>query len=311
MSFVALNAVAYRHAWRMTHFVIAGSRTASPEKLSPLGRITTLLRGVEIPKPEVDPPPPEFPESARTVSFVARDGVKLEAWDIPPSSEQGVAVMFHGYAVSRSALLGEARVLRQLGWRTVLVDFRGSGGSDGFVTSLGWREAEDVAAAAGWARREWPGARLLLSGQSMGAAAVLRALAKEDVRADGVILECPFDTLLATVSHRYRVMGLPAFPFAQLLTFWGGVQLGFNAFQHNPVAYASAVACPALVLDGERDPWVTPVEARRVAAAMRGPTRCYIFPNGGHAGYWRDVPDEYRQVMTAWVATIPVQSKNR
>lgn len=309
--FVALNAVAYRHAWRMTHFVPAGSRTASPEKLSLLGKVTTLIRGVDIPKPEVGPVKSEFPQPTRTVTFVARDGVKLEAWDIPAASEQGVAVMFHGYAVSRSALLGEARVLQQLGWRTVLVDFRGSGGSDGFVTTLGWREAEDVAAATTWARREWPGTRLLLSGQSMGAVAVLRALATEDVRADGVILECPFDTLLATVSHRYHVMGLPAFPFAQLLALWGGVQQGFNAFQHNPVAYARAVTCPALVLDGEHDPWVRPVEARRVAAAIRGPTQCHIFPNGGHAGYWRDVPDEYRQVVTEWVATIPVQSKNR
>jgi len=309
--FMALNGVAYYHAWRMTHFVPAGSRTESPQRLSALSRFVVLFRGVEIPRPEVGVVRPEFPQPARTVRFVARDGVKLEAWDIPATPELGVVVMFHGYAVSRQALLGEARVLHELGWRTVLVDFRGSGGSEGMVTTLGWREARDVAAATAWARREWPGKRLLLFGQSMGAAAVLRAIANEGVTADGIILECPFDRLLTTVGHRYHSMGLPAFPFAQLLVFWGGMQLGFNAIEYNPVAYADAVTCPALVLDGERDPWVMPAEARRVAAALRGPTQCHIFRDGGHTSYWRDVAEEYRTVVGEWIATIPPTKTSR
>ena len=68
-----------------------------------------------------------FPQPARTVSFVTRDDLNLGAWDIPAEAQRGLVVMFHGYAVLRSALLGSARVLHELGWRTVLVDHRGSG----------------------------------------------------------------------------------------------------------------------------------------------------------------------------------------
>jgi len=110
--FVLLNAVAYHHAWRMTHFVSAGSRTRSPQELSALGKLVVLFQGVEIPKPEVGAVRPGFPQPVRTVNFVARDGVKLDAWDIPATPEQGVAVMFHGYAVSRQALLGEGQARR-------------------------------------------------------------------------------------------------------------------------------------------------------------------------------------------------------
>lgn len=284
--FVALNAVAYRHAWLLTHFVVTGSKTKSPEKLTRLEKLWTLARGVEIPKPEVGPVRAEFPQPARTIQFVAGDGTKLEAWDIPAATnEQGVVLLFHGYAVSRSSMLGEARVLHDLGWRTVLVDFRGSGGSDGFVTTLGWTEIMDVAAAVNWARHEWPDARIILYGQSMGGAAALRALATQRVRADGVILESVFDELLTTVGHRYHAMGLPALPFARLLLFWGGRQAGFDALAHNPVEYAKMVDCPLLVLAGEHDPWVRPDEAQRVAAAMRGPTQCHIF----------------RDVLSAWL----------
>jgi uncharacterized protein len=299
--FVAANGIAYRHAWRMTHFVPAGARTNSPEKLSALDKVAVLVRGVEIPRPEDGQVRAEFSPPARTVNFVTRDGVKLEAWDIPAQAERGVVVMFHGYAVSRTALLGDASVFHELGWRPVLVDHRGSGGSDGSVTTLGWREAGDVSAAVDWARREWPGAKLIIYGQSMGAVAALRAMATEHVQPDGLIAECPFDTLLHTVGHRYHVMGLPSFPFAELLVFWGGLQHGFNGFAHRPVEYARAVNCPALVLDGERDAWVLPDEARSVAAAMGGPAECHIFRQGGHAGYWSDVPEEYRQVVSAWL----------
>ena len=301
--FLVLNLVAYRHAWRMTHFVSVGVRTTTPEKLSAWEKVKTLLLGVVVPRAVVDEVRAEFPQPSRTIRFNARDGSKLAAWDIPAAAghERGVMVMFPGYAASRSSLLGEARVLHDLGWSTILVDFRGSGEADRSVTTLGWHEAMDVAAAMNWARHEWPAAKLILYGQSMGAAAVLRAVATEGVTPDGIVVEAPFDTLLTTVGHRYRAMGLPSFPFAQLLLFWGCVQNDFSAFALEPVKYAAAVNCPALVLGGEHDPWVKPAEARRVGAAMRGPTECHIFQDGGHCGFWWDVPEEYRRVVSEWL----------
>lgn len=304
--FVALNVVAFFHSWRMTHFVVAGLRTKSPDQLSALGKIGVLLRGVEIPKPVCGAPP----AGASTETFFTRDNVKLEAWVMPANSNRAVAVMFHGHGASKSTMMGQAEVLQELGVRTLLVDFRGSGGSDGMTTTLGWRESADVAAATAWARARWPDTPLILYGTSMGAAAVLRAIAVEKVQADGIIVECPFDNLLRTVSHRYHTMGLPAFPFAELLVFWGGVQHGFNAFALRPAEYARAVTCPALVLDGERDLWVRPEEARRVAAAMRGPTECHIFRDGGHAGYWRDAADEYRTTVGAWLSAQTANQKS-
>ncbi|HTS16857.1 MAG TPA: alpha/beta fold hydrolase [Verrucomicrobiae bacterium] len=295
--------MAFFHAWRMTHFQAARRGTGSPLKLSVIEKIGVLATGVTLPRPKCDPVGPDDPQPSRTVHFSARDGVKLEAWDIPAETNRMVAVLFHGHVSAKSGMLGEARALRELGVRTILVDFRGSGGSDGMVTTLGWDEAMDVAAAATWARHEWPERPLILYGTSMGAAAVLRAVAVEDVRPDGIVLECAFDNLLRTVSHRYHAMGLPAFPFAELLVFLGGVQHGFNAFRHNPAEYAKVVTCPALVLDGERDPWVWPAEAHRVAAAMRGTAECHIFPNGGHGGYWADMPEDYRRTVAEWMRT--------
>jgi pimeloyl-ACP methyl ester carboxylesterase len=308
--FLALNVMAFFQAWRMTHFCASGKRTNSPVELSVFEKVMVLMGGVSIPRPECGPIGPEFPQPRRTVHFSTRDGVNLEAWVIPSHDERVVAVLFHGHASAKSGVLGEARVLRDLGVRTVLVDFRGSGGSDGMDTTLGWRESADVAAAAAWTRGQWPDKQLVLYGVSMGAAAVLRAIAVEGVRPDGVVLECPFDNLLTTVGHRNQEMGLPTFPIAQLLLFWGGVQHGFNAFAHNPAEYARSVTCPSLVIDGENDPWVKPAEARRVASAMRGPTQCRIFTGGKHGGFWWDMADDYRKTVAEWLETLPTSQKS-
>src|SRR5262249_1798820 len=98
-----------------------------------------------------------------------------------------------------------------LGYSTFLVDFRGSGGSGGNVTTIGVSEAEDVASAWEYARKLTPGQPVVLFGQSMGAAAVLRALSLRTAEPAAVVLECPFDRLLSTVENRFTSMGLPAF----------------------------------------------------------------------------------------------------
>ena len=60
----------------------------------------------------------------------------------------------------------------------------------------------------------------------MGAVAILRAVQETGIKPDGVIVEAVFDTMLHAVRHRFEAMGVPAFPSAELLVFWGGVETG-------------------------------------------------------------------------------------
>jgi pimeloyl-ACP methyl ester carboxylesterase len=99
------------------------------------------------------------------------------------------------------------------------------------------------------------------------------------------------------VRNRFRVMGLPAFPSAELMVFWGSVQHGFNGFAHNPADYAGAVQCPALVLHGEQDTRATTAEARAVYDRLPGPKQFVDFPGAGH-----DVP--VAGAPQAWQAPV-------
>lgn len=279
-----VNALAFVQARAATTFVPEAARLDTllsrplPEQLS------ALVTGVRIPRPvnQATPEAHYLPYETRLVDLP--NGEHLEAWYVPQPQPRGIALMFVGYAGVKEGALTPAAKLYQWGYSSLLVDFRGAGGSSRSDQTLGLREAEDVAAAFAYARAQWPELPIVLYGVSMGGAAALRAAAIADVQPAAMILEAVFDRLDTTTRHRFDALGLPGSPAAELLLFWGGVQLGTNPFAHNPVDYAAAVDVPVLLLYGEQDPWVLPAEREALASALRGPVTLVTFPGQGHGG---------------------------
>lgn len=297
VAFAGLNVLAYRHAYAMLHYGTAGERTHKPEALSLWQKAKVLVRGVNIPRPRSHGNPSTVGIPFRELVIPSAGPVQLGAWFCPKKDATTVVIQFHGYAAEKSGSLAEARQFYDLGCAVLLVDFRGSGQSSESYTTVGYDEAEDVAAAVAYARKEYPGSRIVLFGQSMGAAAVLRAVGRLGVKPDAIILEAVFDTMRNTIRHRFDTMGVPSFPAAELLVFWGGRQMGFDGFAHNPVDYAADVTCPALVMHGDGDARAHPTDARRVFERLAGPKKFVEFAATGHEPYVKRHKDEWRAVV--------------
>lgn len=295
-----VNLWAYNHAHAMTHYRPARRRTRPPGKLTRWQKLRVIATGISLPRP-VNRVTPRVPYE--THRFETADGLRLEAWHIPARAARGLVLLFHGYADSKAALLPEARSFRDLGWSTLLVDFRGSGGSTGRVTTIGYRESADVAAAVRFARERLGVSRPVLFGQSMGSAAILRAVGHDGVSAGQVILEMPFDELLTTVGNRFEMMGLPVFPGAHLLVFWGGAQHGYWGFDHAPVDYAASVTCPALVLNGTADRRARPADVRRVFDRLAGQKRLVWFDGVAHAKLSAADPARWSSSVRAFLSS--------
>lgn len=213
-------------------------------------------------------------------------------------SNRGTVLMFHGYGATKSDLLDEASIFHELGWTAVLADFPGSGESPGDTTSLGWGEAEVVADLVKAYMDEGP---VVLYGQSMGSAAALRAVGGLGAEATALILENPYDRLVTTVGHRFEAMGLPAQPGAALLVFWGGVELGFNGFEMNPVDFAANIQAPTLLLNGDDDPRVHLAEVESIRASVAGPSELVVFPSAGHVGLHSADPERWRAAVASFL----------
>lgn len=302
ISFVVINVLAYHHARGMLTYRVGIARPTGPDELSAAGKVAVLFGGVEVPRPEnVRSPDDVRLLMSSTVRFTSADGTSLEGWAIPHRVIRGTVLLFHGYSAARDSLLDQAVEFYHQGYNVMLTDFRGCGGSAGNKTTLGYREAEDVAAAVAFVRSRRFNGPIILFGESMGGAAVLRAVSQLNVEADAVIVESPFDRMLTTVRNRFELMSVPSFPAAELLVFWGGVQAGIPAFEHNPIDYARNVRCPTLILHGDSDRMVKPTEARAIYDQLPGTKQIESFPGATHQSLYHADRDRWRAVVTQFL----------
>jgi pimeloyl-ACP methyl ester carboxylesterase len=273
LAFAGLNFLAYQHAQAMLTFPDEGERPRAP--LSAWQKAHMLVFGVRIPRPVNTQAPDDLGLSYETHRFASGDGTSLEAWLIPHAAPRGVVLIF-----------------------------RGSGGSAGRTTSIGYYEADDVAATVGYVRSlNLPGP-LILYGSSMGAVAILRAIAVHGLQPDAVVLEAVFDRLLTTVRNRFEQLGAPSFPSAELLVFWGGVQVGFSGFDHNPIDYAHHCTCPVLLMQGEEDPSAKLAEARAVYDNLQVRKQLEVFPGVGHALLYSADPKRWQATVVPFLAEV-------
>jgi alpha-beta hydrolase superfamily lysophospholipase len=292
-----LNFLAYQHARAMLTYGRGGQRTPPPQELSTWQKVGVLLGGVTVPRPENTRSPQDLGLTSETVRFPNEDGAVVEGWLVTPLHPRGTVLLFHGYAAARSSLLEEGRVFYELGFAVLLIDFCGSGGSDGNVTTLGYQEAKDVSAAVRYVQARGLPRPLVLYGQSMGGAAILRSIAALGVKPDGVILESVFGRMLGAVRNRFDAIGVPSFPGAELLVFWGSVQLGFSGFDHNPEEYAPACDCPALALHGAEDRHARPEGAEAIYKNLKGTKELVIFAEAGHTSLHKVAPQRWRDCV--------------
>lgn len=296
-----INLLAYLRARSLTRFLPSGARTPRPEDLPPFERLKVMVFGARIPRSRNDRTPADVGLTFSSFNIKGPVG-RIACWRIPRRRAAGRSILFHGYAGMRSHLLDNALVQWRAGQEVFIAEFRASGGSAGRDTSIGWHEAEDVMAVVR-ALDPPDGRSSVVFGVSMGAASVLRAVAHLGLRPRAVILESPFDTLVRTTGNRFRAMGLPGWPLADLLVFWGGVRLGFPGWRHRPVDWARSVICPALVLARGSDTRARVPEVRAVFRNLGGPKRFAILPGAGHEDMTPRAQAVWNQEVAAFLRT--------
>lgn len=278
--FILMNLIAFIHAYKFTHFVDDNSeKTKSPDKLTTIDKVKTLIFGVNNPKPKNVLLP-----SQRFETIKLKSNKIIECWYIKNDSAKGTVILFHGYGGEKSSMIERSDIFLKLGYNTLLVDFMGSGNSEGVQTTIGYKEAEEVKKAFDFLK-EKNEQNIYLFGTSMGAVAILKAINDYEIDAKGIIIECPFGSMYKTTCARFNRMNAPTFPMAGLLVFWGGIQNGFWAFGHQPTEYAKNVSCPTLLLYGESDKSVSRLEIDEIFKNLNGKKTLNTYKLTGHENY--------------------------
>ena len=142
------------------------------------------------------------------------------------------------------------------GYGALLFDFSGHGQSEGNQVTYGIRERQDVTAAIEYLRQrgDVDMDQLAILGNSLGAiTAVMAAVEHPDLRA--VVIESGFSDLYHDIAKIFtRYTGLPSFPFAHLVIFWGQRIAHVRLSEIRPAQVIGGIAPrPVLIISDLRD----------------------------------------------------------
>ncbi len=197
------------------------------------------------------------------VSLTTSDQVELDGWFLPAAASRGVILFCHGNAGNISHRFDSLLIFNQLGFSTLIFDYRGYGRSQGRPSEAGtYHDAE-----AAWRylveERGVEPDHIILFGRSLGAAVAARLATVH--RAGGLILESCFTSVPDMAAHLY-----PLLPVRLL-----------SRLRYNVLDSLAQVSCPLLVVHSRDDEIIPFSHGQRLFAAGR-PPRTFLELKGGH-----------------------------
>ena len=234
-------------------------------------------------------------DAAEEVWLEARDRVRIHAWFFESPGTTTTVIVCHGHGANKHAVLPIAGFLRPR-FNVLLLDSRGHGESGGRRTTIGYEERLDVYAAADELTRRGLGP-IGIVGISMGASIAIMAAA-EDERIAAVVADSPFARLRWAVAAFCRNRGYPR-SVAPLAAYVGcratAIRLGYPMTAFDPVEVVERIAPrPLLLIHGEKDALIDPVNSRRVFERAREPKELWGIEGLDHCQALECAFDAYR-----------------
>lgn len=297
--FILLNIVVAFHAYKFTHFYETGEITVKPaDEKTGWDKAKEMLFGINASKQKNTV---ATDSTFQTVYLTTKKGLKLEGWYLATDSAVGTVCLFHGHGGTKSGIIAEAEAFRKMGYNALLLDFRAHGNSQGNTCTIGYNETEDIKLAYDYIKSKGE-KNIVLWGISMGASTLTKAVKDYQLKPEKIILEMPFGTIRDAVRGRLKIMGLPAEPVGTLLTFWGGTENGFWAFNMKPQEYAREIKCPVLLQWGRHDPRVSKTEQDMLFANIPHTNKKFVpYENSGHESLYKKEPEKWTAEVAAFL----------
>ncbi|MFC4262807.1 alpha/beta hydrolase [Ferruginibacter yonginensis] len=295
--FLLLNIITLFHAYKFTHYYEAGEVNIKPNnEKTGWDKTKELLFGFTAAKQPNLPPDSSY----KIINLYTKDSLRLEAWYKVVPQAKGTVALFHGHGGNKAKNVLEATAFQQMGYNTLLLDFRAHGNSQGNTCTIGFYEAEDVALAYEYLQKSGE-KNIVLWGISLGAATITKAINDYQLQPQRVILEMPFASLPDAVTGRLKIMHVPTQPIGTLLTFWGGTIHGFWAFGLQPYRYAAAIQCPVLLQHGTNDPRVTVAETQQIFDQITTAKKWVEYQNSAHESLCKNEHDKWIAEVSAFL----------
>jgi pimeloyl-ACP methyl ester carboxylesterase len=251
-----------------------------------------------------------FPGKPDLVDFTVSGLGTRHGWFFPGLRGAPTIILCHGYGSSRGELLTLVSALQDHQYNVFVFDFAAHGGNSG-ITTFGYREADEVRAAADTvaARNDIDPARLGLWGYNLGAYAALRE-AENDHRIRAIALDSVYDMPEQMVKIDVERTGLGGFPLmvrsAQFSFRW----LNYKYREDAPLSKKlnTLAGVPKLFIEASDDAELADI-TRQMFVKAPEPRDQTIIPHGNFVSMDdNDKRDYENRVVSFFLLRLPATS---
>jgi esterase/lipase len=207
-------------------------------------------------------------------------------------------MMQHGYKYNRQGLLEEASMMHEAGFNVLITSVRSHDYNKGELITFGINEQQDLAAWYDLATNELPvnPSKIGMLGESLGGSMSIQyAVTNPSVRA--VVLHSAFSSLQDTINTSVTYFtGLPAFPFAPMITFWAELILGFSVDQVDATRWISDFSPrPVLIIHSTTDLVISQKSGELLYQSASEPKTLWQESGIEHVGFDKARADDFSQ----------------
>jgi len=225
------------------------------------------------------------------VEIETADGIKIRGWWVAGNEAVSV-VLFHGIQGNRSDMRERIDHFSGKGYSVAVFDFRGHGESDKSSISFGLNESNDVDCAVEWVRKQRPGDRIFLLGQSMGAASI--AMSNVMGKVDAIIFEQMYYDLDSAIKNRITARLGEWSGFSSFLFSWQAeFRFGRMGSQINTHSKLAEIETPKIFIGGKSDVSARPWEIEACYKKAREPKTIIMFEGVGHVDMAKKLGQAY------------------
>lgn len=245
--------------------------------------------------------------SFERVEVRTSDGVVLRGWLVKGASGKTV-VALHGYTSSKwdeSYMKQVLEMLARNGFNVAVFDMRAHGESTGEITTLGYRESEDVMKIIDFLEERGLADRLGLIGYSMGGAIALM-VSSLDPRVKAVVADSPYMDIRSSgrrwVSRVKGIMGVLLRVSYPLIIWFTSRRSGVNPSKLVMREYAGKLKTPLLLIAGEKDDLVSLDEIKEFYEEVKKHNdKAELWVTGSrHVAAILDHPKEYEEKVVGF-----------
>ncbi|MEM7391331.1 MAG: alpha/beta hydrolase [Verrucomicrobiota bacterium] len=227
------------------------------------------------------------------VFFESRGGVRLHGWFIPAKENaKGTVIQFHGNAENMTSHFNAVAWLHQEGFNLFVFDYRGYGKSEGRPSREGLYQDGIAAIRYVLNRKDVDRHRVVVIGQSLGAATALAVMGRQRLDVRAVVSDSGF--------YSYRSMVREKTGDSWLSGLLSMIVIG-NGRSAGPVV-DDVAPIPLLIVHGTEDRVVSYGHGERLFDQAGEPKTFWRIENGHHTDFM--ARPEYRKKLLEFLEPV-------